>query len=64
MEDFEQELKRLADIAQRLQSGQEGIEASIELYAKGVSLADGLQKRLDEYKTKIKILETDGDAHE
>ena len=54
--EFEQELTRLKDIAQRLQSGQEGIEKSMELYAQGIELADALQNRLDEYKTKIEML--------
>ncbi len=58
MDNFEQELLRLSDIAQRLQSGQEGIEKSIELYEQGVSLADTLQKRLEEYKAKIEIIKT------
>lgn len=59
MDNFEQELLRLSDIAQRLQSGQEGIEKSMELYAQGVSLADALQKKLDEYKAKIEIIKTE-----
>ncbi|MFA5675199.1 MAG: exodeoxyribonuclease VII small subunit [Christensenellales bacterium] len=64
MDNFEQELLRLSDIAQRLQSGQEGIEKSMELYARGIRLADALQKKLDEYKTKIEIIKTGEHADE
>ena len=60
--DFEQDMLRLEEIAQRLQSGQEGIEKSMELYAKGISLADALQKRLDAYKTQIEVLKSGDDA--
>ena len=60
--DFEQDMLRLEEIAQRLQSGQEGIEKSMELYAKGISLADALQKRLEAYKTQIEVLKTVDDA--
>ncbi len=58
MDNFEQELLKLSDIAQRLQSGGEGIEKSMELYSQGISLADKLQKKLDEYKAKIEIIKT------
>ena len=62
--DFEQELMRLADIAQRLQSGQDGIEKSMELYSSGLQLADELQKKLATYKTQIEILQTGERADE
>lgn len=58
MDNFEQELLKLSDIAQRLQSGGEGIEKSMELYSQGISLADKLQKKLDKYKAKIEIIKT------
>ncbi len=61
--DFEQELNKLSEIAQRLQSGQEGIEKSMALYTQGISLADALQKKLDAYKTQIEILKTDADIN-
>lgn len=59
MGDFEKELAKLENITQRLQSGEEGIEKSMALYTDGVRLADALQKKLDEYKTKIDVLETE-----
>jgi exodeoxyribonuclease VII small subunit len=62
MADFEKELEKLEDITRRLQSGEEGIEKSMALYTEGVKLAEALQKKLKEYKTKIDILETEGDV--
>ena len=62
MADFEKELQKLEDITRRLQSGEEGIEKSMALYDEGVKLADALQKKLSEYKTKIEILENEVDA--
>lgn len=62
MAEFEKDMERLEDITRRLQSGEEGIEKSMALYTEGVKLADALQKRLNEYKTKIDILETEENA--
>jgi len=57
MADFETDLTRLRQITERLNSGDEGLEKSMELYTEGMKLADELQKRLDKYKSKIEILE-------
>jgi len=57
MADFESDLARLRQITERLNSGEEGLEKSMELYTEGMKLAEELQKRLDKYKTKIEILE-------
>ncbi len=59
MDDFEKDLRRLEEISQQLQSGETGIEKSMELYAEGVKLAELLQKRLNTYKSKIEILENE-----
>ena len=57
MDDFEKDLQRLEEITRQLQSGEVGIEKSMELYAEGVKLADMLGKRLNTYKSRIEILE-------
>lgn len=57
MDDFEKDLQRLEEITRQLQSGEVGIEKSMELYAEGVKLADMLGNRLNTYKSKIEILE-------
>ncbi len=59
MDDFEKDLRRLEEISQQLQSGETGIEKSMELYAEGVKLSEMLQKRLNTYKSKIEILENE-----
>ncbi|NLT97057.1 MAG: exodeoxyribonuclease VII small subunit [Christensenellaceae bacterium] len=57
MDEFEKDLQRLEEITRQLQSGEVGIEKSMELYAEGVKLADMLGKRLNTYKSKSEILE-------
>ena len=57
MDDFEKDLQRLEEISKQLQSGEAGIEKSMELYSEGVKLAEILQKRLQTYKSKIEILD-------
>jgi exodeoxyribonuclease VII small subunit len=59
MDDFEKDLQRLEEITRRLQSGDAGIEQSMELYAEGVKLAEMLGKRLNTYKSRIEILENE-----
>jgi len=59
MDDFEKDLQKLEEITQRLQSGDTGIEQSMELYSEGVKLAEMLGKRLSTYKSKIEILENE-----
>ena len=56
MGDFEKDLAQLEEITLKLQSGELGIEKSMELYAKGNKLADELKKKLDSYQSKIEIL--------
>ncbi len=62
MAEFEKDMEKLEEITRRLQSGEEGLEQSMILYADGVKLADALQKKLKEYKTKIDILDDEADA--
>ena len=57
MATFESDLKKLEEISQKLSSGKEGIEKSMELYEQGVTLANDLKKKLDTYKSKIEILD-------
>jgi exodeoxyribonuclease VII small subunit len=56
MGDFEKDLELLEDITHKLQSGELGIEKSMDLYAKGNKLADELKKKLETYQSKIEIL--------
>jgi exodeoxyribonuclease VII small subunit len=58
MADFESDLAKLRQITEKLGTGEEGLEKSMELYTEGMKLADELGKRLDKYKSKIEILES------
>ncbi len=58
MGEFEKDMQKLEDISNKLQSGDEGIEKSMELYAEGIKLADSLSLRLQKLRSKIEILET------
>jgi exodeoxyribonuclease VII small subunit len=59
MGEFEKDLKKLEEISSKLQSGDEGIEKSMELYADGIKLANSLSGRLEKLRSKIEILETE-----
>lgn len=52
-------MKKLEDISLKLQSGDLGIEKSMELYAEGIKLANSLTTKLNKLKSKIEILETE-----
>ena len=62
MADFEKDMQKLQQISAQLETGELGIEKSMELYADGMKLADDLLGRLEKYRAKIEILE--GEAKE
>ena len=57
MATFESDMEKLEEIAKKLSSGTEGIEKSMELYEQGIKLSEELKKKLDNYKSKIEILD-------
>jgi exodeoxyribonuclease VII small subunit len=59
MDEFEKDMQRLEEISLKLQSGDMGIEKSMELYAEGIKLAKSLTAKLEKLKSKIEILETE-----
>ena len=59
MGDFEKDLQKLEEIAAKLQSGELGIEKSMALYTDGVKLANELKGKLEQYKSKIEVLENE-----
>ncbi len=59
MDEFEKDMKKLEDISLKLQSGNIGIEKSMELYAEGIKLANTLTLKLEKLKSKIEVLETE-----
>ncbi|WP_380871539.1 exodeoxyribonuclease 7 small subunit [Sphingomonas sp. DBB INV C78] len=50
---FEDALKRLEAIVQRLESGEEPLESSIKLYAEGDALRAQCEKRLKDAQARI-----------
>ena len=59
-ETFESSLKDLEVIVHELESGDKGLEESLALFEKGVALAKGLAKQLEEAKAKVTTLKVPG----
>lgn len=57
---FENALKRLEDIANRLEDGSLGLEESIVQFETGVKLAKFCHDKLEEAEQKIEILQKGG----
>ncbi|GEM_PF-1302342 len=53
---FEDDLKELENIVNRLDSGELALEESIEAFERGVHLVKRLNKRLDEIERKVELL--------
>ena len=54
--DFESSLKRLEEIAEKLESGETKLEESIDLYTEGIEIAGICTKQLAEAEKRVKIL--------
>ncbi|HXT02519.1 MAG TPA: exodeoxyribonuclease VII small subunit [Elusimicrobiota bacterium] len=59
-ETFEGSLTALEELVRELEGGDKGLEESLALFEKGVVLAKDLTKRLEEAKTKVEALASDG----
>ena len=53
---FEEALKGLEAVVERLESGEPPLEESIRLFEEGMRLSDTCRKRLDEADRKIELL--------
>ncbi len=53
---FEATLKRLEEIAAKLESGETELEESLSIFQEGMQLSGWCQKKLDEAQKKLKIL--------
>ena len=53
---FEESLRELEEIVERLEAGDLPLEQSLELFEQGVKLSRSCQKRLDEAERKVEIL--------
>ena len=60
--EFEETFKNLEDIVNQLESGQETLEKSLELFEEGIRLSEICRTKLDNADQKIKklIKRTDG----
>ncbi len=59
-ENFEVSLEKLETLVRQLETGEKGLEESLELFEKGVSLSRTLTKQLEEAKHKVEILTKEG----
>lgn len=55
-ESFEGSLEQLEALVRELESGEKGLEESLELFEKGVTLSKQLSKQLEEAKHKVEVL--------
>jgi exodeoxyribonuclease VII small subunit len=59
---FEQSMTELEDIVSKLEAGDITLDASLELFEKGIKLANFCQKKLDEAEKKVKVLASSDDG--
>ncbi|MGH7442206.1 MAG: exodeoxyribonuclease VII small subunit [bacterium] len=59
-ENFEKSLETLEELVRELEAGDKGLDESLELFEKGVTLAKDLSKRLEDAKTKVEALSKEG----
>jgi len=58
-EPFEKSLSRLEAVVLDLESGEKGLEESLNLFEEGVGLAKNLTHRLEEVKRKVEVVTKD-----
>lgn len=56
MASFEESLKKLETIVERLEKGDLALEESLKLFEEGVGLSSACKKELDEAEGKVQIL--------
>lgn len=59
---FEDALKRLESIVQRLESGDESLDSSIKLYSEGDTLRGICEKRLKDAQARIEKISLNSDG--
>lgn len=57
---FEEAIKELEKVVASLESGDNGLDESIELFEKGIKLSKECQKMLDTAEKKVRVLLADG----
>lgn len=61
---FEKCLEELEDVVKELESGEQPLERSLELFEKGMKLSDTCRKQLEEAETRVEMLVRKGDRIE
>lgn len=61
---FEEDMKRLEEIAGQLRSNERSLDEAIALFEEGVRIARRIEKSLSEMERKIEILLTPPDSDE
>ncbi len=64
MPTFEEQLKELETIVERLERGDLPLEQSLALFEKGVGLSDSCKKELDTAEGRVQILLQKGNGRE
>lgn len=59
---FEEALKRLEEIVQRLESGNEALDSAIDLYAEGDALRAQCERRLSDAQSRIERITLGADG--
>lgn len=60
---FEASMARIEEIVRALESGSEGLDASLKLYEEGISLVRGCSETLDRAEMSIKMLQMKPDGN-
>ena len=61
---FEEKIKQLEEIVEKLESGEVSLEESIELFKKGTKLSLECKKTLDEAQIEINSLTSEGNEND
>ncbi len=56
MKSFEENLKRLEELAEKLKNGEIPLEEAMAIFEEGITIARKLEKELSKYERKIQIL--------
>jgi exodeoxyribonuclease VII small subunit len=59
-ETFEKSLESLEELVRELEAGDKGLDESLALFEKGVTLSKELSQRLEDAKTKVEALSKEG----
>ncbi len=60
---FEEALAELESIVQKLESGQVKLDESVRFYERGIFLRNFCNKKLEQAKSKIDLLQTDANGN-